>query len=371
MDKPYTNSSIFTIMEQWAPLHLAYDWDNVGLQIGSHNKPIQKIMVTLDVMESVVDEAIENNVDLIIAHHPLLFKSLKSLNTDSSRGRIIAKLLEHGITVYASHTNLDAAVGGVNDMLGDALQLESSEVLVETHKESLYKIAIYVPHSHKGEVHDALSANGAGHIGDYSHCSFQTDGIGTFKPLEGANPYIGTKDEMEKVDEVKIETIVPKNKLSVVLNAVIKSHPYEEPAYDVYPLQNEGTQFGIGRIGDLHTPMRLEDFCENVKSSFGISNLRVTGDLSKKVKRVAILGGSGEKYIQAAKRKGADVYVTGDMTFHIAQEAWQMGLTVIDAGHYIETIMKDGTKDYLEKHLNKESIEVIVSKANTDPFQFV
>src|SRR5690625_4719501 len=159
------NTDVFQIMEAWAPKKLAYDWDNVGLQIGSFHKPVRKIMITLDVLESVVDEAIEEEVDLIIAHHPLLFKPMKQVNIDSSQGRIVRKLLQHDITVYASHTNLDAAIGGVNDMLCDVLGIEDRKTLIERHKEKLYKIAVYVPTTHMGLIRDALSHAGAGHIG--------------------------------------------------------------------------------------------------------------------------------------------------------------------------------------------------------------
>ncbi|MFD2046086.1 Nif3-like dinuclear metal center hexameric protein [Ornithinibacillus salinisoli] len=371
MRQKLTNSDVFKIMEQWAPRSHAYDWDNVGLQIGSHNQPVKKIMVTLDVMESVVDEAIDQQVNLIIAHHPMLFKPIRQLNTDSSIGRTIKKLLENDITVYASHTNLDVAVGGVNDMLSDQLNLGSRKVLVPTYREPLYKIAIYVPHSHKSKVLDALGENGAGHIGNYSHCTFQTEGKGSFKPLDGSQPFIGTTNEIEKVDEVKIETIVQESNLKKVVQAMTNSHPYEEPAYDIFPLENEGEQYGIGRIGELEHAMNVEAFCNQLKLTLGLKSLRVTGDLSKNVKKVAVLGGSGEKYIHAAKRKGADIFITGDMTFHVAQEAWQLGLVVIDAGHYIEKVMKNGTKNYLDKSLTNTGIDIITSHINSDPFQFV
>ncbi|WP_085991888.1 Nif3-like dinuclear metal center hexameric protein [Oceanobacillus senegalensis] len=365
------HSTVFQVMERWAPKALAYDWDNVGLQIGSYNKKANKIMVTLDVLESVVDEAIEKNVDLIIAHHPLLFKPMKQVNVDTSQGRIVKKLVEHDITVYAAHTNLDAASGGVNDMLCDSLGVHSVDVLIETKKENLYKIVVYVPTSHIDEVRNALSNSGAGHIGNYSHCTFQLRGQGTFKPLEGTNPYIGTKDELEIVDEVRLETIVQESQLHNVIRSLIMEHPYEEPAYDIFPLKNEGNRYGIGRIGQVSKEMRLRDFCEHVKKSFNMDHIRVTGNLDKKVKKVAILGGSGEKYIHLAKRKGADVYITGDMTFHQAQDAWQSGLAVIDAGHYIEKIMKQNTVNYLQKSLDMEANNIIVSETNTDPFQFI
>ncbi|UJL44863.1 Nif3-like dinuclear metal center hexameric protein [Virgibacillus sp. NKC19-16] len=365
------NSDIFNLIEQWAPSSLSYDWDNPGLQIGSYNNTVKKVMVTLDVLESVVDEAIENKVDLIIAHHPLLFKPMKKINIDTPQGRIVQKLMQHNISVYASHTSLDIATGGVNDMLCDALDIKSREILAETDRQKLYKIAVYVPGSHINDVREAFDIGGAGHIGNYSHCTFQSAGQGTFKPLEGTNPYIGKQNELEKVDEFKIESIVQVEKLTQVIRAIIDAHPYEEPAYDIFPLDNKGKALGIGRIGTLDQQMTLEAFCGQVKTAFGITHLRVIGDLSKEVKQVAVLGGSGEKYIDIAKEKGADVYITGDMSFHTAQDAWQRGLSVIDPGHYIETVMKKGTKDYLDNKLQNDNVEVIVSRVNTEPFQFM
>lgn len=366
-----TNSDVFHVMEKWAPKRLAYEWDNVGLQIGSYNKPVKKVMITLDVLESVVDEAVGCNADLIIAHHPLLFNSIKQINTDSPQGRIIQKLIYHNISVYASHTNLDVAVGGVNDELCDKIGIHSKENLVETEAEKLYKIVVFVPKSHAKEIQAALSENGAGHIGNYSPCSFQTKGQGTFKPLDGTNPCIGSRNTVEYVDETKVETIVQEERLQETVNSIVKAHPYEEVAYDIYPLKNTGQNYGIGRIGSLEMPVMLESFCEHVKTVLEIPKLRVTGDLSKSVKTVAVLGGSGEKYIRTARQKGADVYITGDMTFHTAQDAWQSGLSVIDAGHYIEKVMMHAVKNYLEDGLNQHNIEIVTSKLNTDPFQFL
>ena len=358
-------------MEQWAPKSLAYEWDNVGLQVGSYNKPVKKVMITLDVLEPVVDEAIENHVDLIIAHHPLLFKSIKQINTDTPAGRVMEKLIKHDITVYAAHTNLDAAEGGVNDMLCDRLGVDDREVLVDTDTERLYKLAVYVPTTHLDTVRDALSGQGAGHIGNYSHCTFQTPGQGTFKPLAGTDPFIGFQDEITFVDEVKIETIVQEQKLSSVINAMIQAHPYEEVAYDIFPLKNAGKNIGIGRIGTLTPAMNVEELSAHVKAVMNISHVRVIGDITKKVNKVAILGGSGEKYIHTAKQKGADVYITGDMTFHVAQDAWVSGIPVIDAGHYIEEVMKHSTKNHLDDELQDDAVEIIVSKVNTDPFQML
>ncbi len=369
------NSNIFDALEAWAPKHLAYDWDNVGLQVGSLNREVKKIMITLDVLETVVDEAIENDVDLIIAHHPLLFKGLKQVDVDTPTGKIIEKLIANKISVYAAHTNLDITNGGVNDILCKRLGIETTDHLIQTDQEKLYKIAVYVPNSHADAVREVLGDAGAGHIGDYSHCTFQTAGKGAFKPLEGTNPYIGKVNILEFVDEVKLETIVQEQKLSEVIKQMIAVHPYEEVAYDIIPLANSGTTVGIGKIGHLQDEMKLRAFAEYVKETLNMSAVRVTGDLTKVVQKVAVLGGSGEKYIEQAIAKKADVYITGDMTFHNAQDAWVRGLAVIDAGHYIEYVMKQETKQYLEAYFSKDDpdtrVEVIISETNTDPFQFV
>lgn len=371
MTKKVINAEIFKLMEEWAPKQLAYDWDNVGLQVGSYSHQVKKVLVTLDVVDDVVDEAIENNIDLIIAHHPMLFKPLKQINVDTHHGRMIQKLLTNKVSVYAAHTNLDAAVGGVNDLLAEPLNLKSTEVLVDSYHEELFKIAVFVPVTHAEAVLDGLTNAGAGHIGNYSHCAFQMRGHGTFKPMEGTQPFIGSQDQLAKVDEVKIETIVPHNILPKTINEMIKSHPYEEVAYDIYPLKNKGETYGLGRIGELREKVTLKALGEHVKDVYDVPSVRVVGDMDKEIKKVAILGGSGEKYASIAKKKGADVYITGDMTFHSAQDAEYMGLSVIDPGHHVEKVMKQGTKDYLDKKLSTDTVEVMISEINTEPFNFI
>lgn len=363
------HSTIFNALENWAPKRLAYEWDNVGLQIGSTLTKTKKVMITLDVLESVVDEAIENDVNLLIAHHPLLFKSIKNIDVHSIKGKVIEKLIKHDITVYAAHTNLDIAKNGVNDLLCEALEIKATKHLLDVYKEKLLKLIVFVPKTHIDQVREALGNAGAGHIGNYSHCTFQSKGHGTFMPQEGTNPFIGRTKELEMVDEVKMETVVQENNVAKVLSAMKKAHPYEEVAYDLFPLEYAGETFGLGRIGSLQETITLQAFSEKVKQTFHIDCLRVVGDLTKQVKKVAVVGGSGEKFLHQAKKMGADVYITGDMTFHHAQEALEMGLAIIDPGHYIEEIMKKATKLYLTNQF--ANLPVIVSNTNTNPFQFI
>jgi len=366
---PIKHLTIFKALEKWAPRHLAYNWDNVGLQVGSNTTNTTKVLITLDVVESVVDEAIEYGANLIIAHHPLLFKPIQQINVDSLKGKIIQKLINHNITVYAAHTNLDIANGGINDLICKDLSLKNVEILEETYVENLVKLVVYVPNEYAEKVREALGNVGAGHIGNYSHCAFQSVGQGTFKPLEGTDPFIGEKNKQEFVDETKVEMIIQEGKITNVISVLKSVHPYEEVAYDLYPLKNKGQAFGLGRIGYLENKMTLASLCQKVKEAFQVSHVRFTGSPEDLVEKVAVVGGSGEKYIQKAFSKQADVLITGDMTFHHAQDAKEIGLSVIDPGHHIEEIMKRATKEYLKQTFNK--LDIMDSKINTDPFQFL
>ncbi|WP_078379673.1 Nif3-like dinuclear metal center hexameric protein [Sutcliffiella halmapala] len=359
--------------EQFSPKRYAMEGDKIGLQIGTLNKPIKKVMVTLDVLENVVDEAIEKEVDLIIAHHPPIFRALQNVTEDHAAGKIVTKCIKHDISVYVAHTNLDVANGGVNDLLAEALDLHDTKVLVPTFTESLKKLTVFVPITHAEELLSALGNAGAGHIGNYSHCSFSVGGEGRFMPLEGTTPFIGEKDMLEKVEEYRVETVFPASLEKKVISAMIKSHPYEEVAYDIYALENEGEKLGLGRVGKLPNPLSLSQFAEHVKRTLDAKNVRVVGNLDSKINKVAVLGGDGNKYIQHAKFSGADVYVTGDLYFHTAHDAMAIGLNVIDPGHYVEKIMKKGTAKKLVEAANEKKwkLDVLVSESNTDPFTFM
>jgi dinuclear metal center YbgI/SA1388 family protein len=363
---------IIQLFERFSPKGLAMEGDKIGLQIGRLNNKISRIMIALDVLEEVIDEAIEKNVHLIIAHHPPIFRPLKNIITDTTQGRMIEKLIKHDIAVYAAHTNLDVAKGGVNDLLAAALGLEKTEVLVPTFDTKLKKLVVFVPSSHEEQVRQAIGNAGAGYIGNYSHCSFSGKGMGRFLPGENTNPYIGDSGKLETVDEVRIETIVPETILKKVITAMLKVHPYEEVAYDVYPLDNKGERLGLGRIGTI-TEMTLAEFAEKVKTDLEVERVRVVGDLTSKIKKVAVLGGDGNKYFQQAKFKGADVYVTGDIYYHTAHDAMMDGLNMIDPGHNVEKVMKKGVTSILQKMCGEAGYEVDIfpSQIHTDPFQFM
>ncbi|NQD66249.1 Nif3-like dinuclear metal center hexameric protein [Bacillus haikouensis] len=371
--KTVNGHEIIQLFEAFSPKYLAEDGDPIGLQIGKLNEKVENVMITLDVLENVVDEAIKNNVKLIIAHHPPLFRPLKSLHTDTYQGRMIEKLIKNDIAVYAAHTNLDVASGGVNDLLAESLGLQEASVLIPTYSEQLRKLVVYVPKENSEELRRALGKAGAGHIGNYSHCSFSSEGKGRFLPGDNSEPHIGQKGILEEVPEEKIETIYPRSLENKILKAMFTNHPYEEVAYDVYPLENKGEPMGLGRIGRLREEVSLKDFAANVKETFGMDGIRVIGDMNAKVRKVAVLGGDGNKFISAAKRQGADAFVSGDIYYHTAHDAMMMGLNIVDAGHYIEKVMKAGVAKYLaDKCVEKGyNVNIFASKSETNPFTYM
>ncbi len=370
--KKINGHEIIQLFEQFSPKQYAMEGDKIGLQIGRLNKPVHRVMIALDVLEEVVDEAIEKEVGLIIAHHPLIFRPLKNIMTDQLPGRMIEKLLKHDIAVYAAHTNLDVAKGGVNDLLAEALGLSNTEVLVPTHEIHLKKLVVYVPTEQSHQVKEALGNAGAGSIGNYSHCLFSSSGTGQFLPGESTNPYIGESGKLEQVNEERIETVFPDYLEKKVVQAMIKAHPYEEVAFDIYNLDNKGEALGLGRIGEIQE-MTLGEFANVVKKELDVPTVRVVGDLQSMVRKVAVLGGDGNKYISSAKFKGADVFITGDLYYHVAHDAMMMGLNVIDPGHNVEKIMKKGVANYLTKISAEKGYDVTIfpSKEKTEPFQFV
>jgi dinuclear metal center YbgI/SA1388 family protein len=370
--KTVNGHEIIQLFESFSPKSLAMDGDKVGLQIGNLNRKVQNVMIALDVLDEVVDEAIAKGVQLIIAHHPLIFRPLQRITSEDPSGRLIEKLIKHDIAVYAAHTNLDIAKGGVNDLLADALGLKDTQVLFPTLEEKLKKIAVFVPITHEEIVREALGKAGAGAIGDYQYCSFSSKGSGRFLPGYEANPFIGISGKLEVVEEIKIETIYPEYLEKNILSAMFKAHPYEEVAYDLISLDNKGETLGLGRIGHV-SETTLKDFVEDVKRVLEVNTVRVVGNLNAIVKKVAVLGGDGNKYFPHARFKGADVYVTGDFYYHTAHDAAAQGLNVIDPGHNVEKVMKKGVTEKLSQLFIEKgfAVNVFPSEIHTDPFQFV
>lgn len=365
--------TIIQYMEQFAPKHLAMEGDKIGLQLGTLSKPVKKVLVTLDVLEEVVDEAIAQKADLIIAHHAIIYRQLSHLRTDQPAGRLYEKLIKNDIAVYVAHTNLDLAEGGINDLMATLLDLREVEVLEPLHTQALKKLVVFIPEEHAEQVMEAISEAGAGWIGNYSHCTFQLTGTGTFMPREGSDPFIGSRGKLEKVREVRLETIVPSDIQNRVVRAMLKAHPYEEVAYDLYPVDLPGKAWGLGRIGKLPQPISLKELAELVKSAFEVKGVRVVGPLEQQVQKIAVIGGDGNKFINRAIFAGADVLVTGDIYYHTAHDALAGGLSMIDPGHNAEKVMKRAVADMLKKKLEegRYDTEVLVSSVDTDPFRFL
>ena len=365
----YKCSEIAKFLGDWAPLRLAEEWDNVGLHIGSMEQDIRKIMICVDVTSKVVDEAIAKGVDMIIAHHPLIFKPLKRVCEDDFKGRIIYKLIRNNISVYSAHTNLDFTEGGINDYLASLLGLQEVKNLKKYKTDAFYKLAVFVPQDSEEKVREAICRGGAGWIGNYSDCTFSVKGTGTFKPLEGTNPYIGIKEKLERVDEYRIETIVPEDKLKSVIKAMIGAHPYEEVAYDVYPLELNSKEYGMGKAGKLQKPLSLDEFIAAVKGKLSIDKVRLIGNTDRQIEKVGVFCGGFDGDWSGVLKEKLDVLVTGDIKHNIAVDAIEMGLCVIDAGHFgTEKIIVPLVIERLSKEF--PALEIISNSVETDPIKF-
>lgn len=369
-----SGQTVIQLMEQLAPKYFAVENDTIGLQLGTLNKQVNRVLVTLDVTEAVVDEAIEKQVDLIIAHHAIIFRPLAKIDTDAPAGKLYEKLIKHNIAVYISHTNLDVAIGGVNDLLADVIGMEQGGAILEaTYEDRLSKVVVFIPEDSSEKVAEAMWEAGAGHIGQYSHCSYQVNGTGTFMATEGSKPFVGEINTLHREPEVRLETIVKESQIKAIINAMKKAHPYEEVAYDVIPLAIKGDIYGLGRVARLKQPQTLKELATHIKQAFNLDAVKVVGDLSKPLKKVAVLGGMGAKYVRRAKFAGADVIVTGDIDFHTAQDALADGMAIIDPGHHIEHVMIKGVASWLSERgkAQKLDVEFIASAVHTDPFQII
>lgn len=360
---------IVKIIEDWAPKQIAWEKDNVGLQVGSLRREISNILLCLDVNEKVVDEAIKRKCNLIISHHPLLFRSLKKLDIDKDNGsRIIEKLIKKDITLYSAHTNLDFTKEGVSFQLANKLRLVNQNFLLNLSSNQS-KIAVFVPIDYANKVADAMHNAGAGISGEYSNCSFRSSGTGYFKGSEKSNPRFGVKGKLERVDEVKIEVLVNSFDVSKVVSAIKQVHPYEEVAYDIYSLANENVNYGMGVIGELEKELSQKEFLNLITKSLNTKNLRFAQGLKSKIKKVAVCGGSGSDLLDAALKSNADAFVTADVKYHTFQDA-ENKILLVDAGHYeTEVPVLDKIKMRLEKSL-EDKIKVYKYPGSTNPVVF-
>jgi len=353
------NRVVFNRLEELAPPYLAENWDNSGLQLGAKDRTAEAVLVTLDVDDRAVDRALEVGANLIISHHPLFFKGIKVIDYESPTGRLIRKLIKHDITVYSAHTNLDLAPRGLSQYLAQKLGLNNIKPLGTVKSQQLIKLVVFVPETHLHTVRQAVNDAGAGFIGNYRDCSFRSPGVGTFRPLEGSRPFLGSTGILEEVAEFRLEVIVPAEILSRVVEAMLDAHPYEEVAYDLIPLKNSGQAYSYGRQGELPEAVSLEELAERVKGLLGVEHVAVSGQNPDRVKKICLVPGSGTSMIQTAVREGCQVMITGDVKYHEAKEALESGLAFIDPGHDgMELMAVDMLTSYLEETARNEGWDI-------------
>ena len=357
---------VMQVLENLAPVHLKEEWDNVGLQLGHPEAAVGRVLLALTPSETVVEEAIRLGADMIVSHHPFIFKGVKTLRCDRTLGRMAEQCIKHDIALYCAHTNLDVALGGVNDVLAERLGLVKVEGLIETQAQPLHKLVVFVPETHLEQVKAALFSAGAGAQGAYSQCAWSVSGEGQFRPEAGAAPYLGTVGALTRVKEVRLEVLVEEDKLAAVLAAMQAAHPYESVAYDVFTDHASVQRAYLGRIGRLPAPQSLGAWLSVVKETLGLPVVSYAGDPERRVEHVALCGGSAAEFLTQAKAKGADVYVTGDVKYHDAQAALELGMALVDVSHYGgERPVLARLQEFLEKNLD-ESVQVSISEAENN-----
>ena len=356
-------------IEKIIPLELAQDWDNVGLLIGEPQKNVKNVLLTIDITNDVLAEAKKLKTDLIISYHPVIWDGLKKITADGPTG-VVYDLIHSDIAVFSIHTALDSAIGGVNDGLAEIIGIRDGKPIgdyVDYPTSSNYKLVVFVPVDALAKVSNAVFAAGAGAIGNYSNCSFGAEGTGTFLPLEGAKPAIGAKGKLEKVPEIRFETIVPAEKLDEVITAMTKAHPYEMPAFDVFKLYNDQQKFGLGRIGKLAWPLQVTQIIERIKKRTGAKAVGLIGNEKTLIKTAAVCAGSCGKIINLVITAKADLYLTGELKHHHALAAKEAGLTCICLSHTVsERFILKKFAAKLQKQL--QSITIKISRKDADPF---
>lgn len=355
-------------IEELAPLAYQESYDNAGLMVGAYSDEVEAALITFDITEEIIDEAIELNAGLVIAHHPIVFSGLKKLNGNNMVERCVIKAIRNNIALYAAHTNIDNVNEGVNHKICSLLNLQECKILAPISAQ-LSKLVVFVPTDKANIVRQAMFAAGAGSIGEYDNCSFNSNGEGTFLAKENANPYVGEIGQEHHEPEVRIETIVPNIILNKVVSAMVQAHPYEEVAYDIYELKNKLNTVGAGMIGKLSEPIDEMEFLKLVKEKFNAGCVKYSPLLNKKIQKVAVCGGSGSFLIGNAIGARADVFITGDIKYHDFFRA-ENKIVLADIGHYeSEQYTKNIIYDLLMKKISKFALHL--SKLNSNPVNYL
>jgi len=358
---------IISLLESIAPLSLQESYDNCGLIVGNANDEVKGAILTLDCTEEVIEEAIANNVNLVIAHHPIVFSGLKKLNGKNYVERTVIKAIKNNIAIYAAHTNYDNIKDGVNSMICQKLGLVNLKIL-SPKSATIKKIVTYCPTANANQIRESLANAGAGSIGNYSHCSFNIDGVGTFKPEENANPVIGEKGKLHSENETRIEMIFPFYQESTILKVLFEVHPYEEVAYSIYTLSNSNQDIGSGMIAEFETSISEIEFLTQLKSTFSLGCIKHTQLLNRKIKKVAVCGGSGSFLLNQAIAAGADVYVSADFKYHEYFDA-ENKIVIADIGHFES---EQFTPQLFYNHIIKKfpTFAAHLSKVSTNPIKY-
>lgn len=327
-----TVKDICNILDAFAPPVYQESYDNAGLLVGNPQMELTGVVFSLDITEAVIDDCISKKANMIVAHHPIIFKGLKRLTGTDYVQRTVLKAIKHNIALYASHTNLDSVVGGVNYKICEKLQLKDVTILSEKQND-LLKLVTFAPSNYVKQIHKALFDAGCGHIGAYDSCSFNMEGKGTFRALEGTNPFVGEVDELHEEKEMRIEVVLPVHLQYKALSVLKKAHPYEEVAYDIYALQNTNPTVGLGCVGVLEKAMPVEEFLSMTKDVFRLKVIKHTELCKKQIQKVAVCGGSGSFLLKEAIASGADIFVSGDFKYHEYFDA-DNRIIIADIGHY-------------------------------------
>lgn len=361
---------IFKFIEDWAPKAAAWTNDNPGLQVGCPDDNISGILLCLEITPKVVEEAIRKKLNLIIAHHPFLFKPLNKIDiARDPKAQIIKTLIKNDISLYSAHTNLDFTTDGVSFQLAKKLQLKNIKFLHQSESNQC-KLVVFVPEPDVERISSLLFEEGCGIIGNYSECSFRTKGQGTFKGSEFSSPSAGTKNIFETVNETKLEVVINKWRVKEVIKKLRGAHPYEEPAIDVFPLDNSNTQFGIGAIGELASPMSKKDFLKHITEKLNLDNFRYSDTANNEIRKVAVCGGAGMEVFPFALMQKADALITADIKYHSFHDA-NGDILLIDAGHYeTEIVVLDEVEKRIKEFVKDENFGVFKFPGSTNPINY-
>jgi dinuclear metal center YbgI/SA1388 family protein len=355
-------------LEEIAPLHYQESYDNSGLLVGDINSKVKGALISLDCTESVIDEAISLGINLVISHHPIIFSSLNKINGRNYVERVIIKAIKNDIAIYAIHTNLDNVFEGVNNKIAEKLGLINCKILLPKSKQ-IKQLVVYCPLTHSLALKEALLENGAGSFRNYDNCSFSVKGKGTFRPKKGSSPFLGNLEELEEVDEERLEFFFNNEDENLLLDVMHQNHPYEQVAFQVYSLDNISSEIGSGMIGDLQKEIESKEYLDSLKSKMSTECIRHTKLINKKIKKIAICGGSGSFLLEEAKRQNADLFVSSDFKYHEFFDA-EDKIIIADIGHFeSEQFTKDLIYDLLSKKFTKFAVQL--SKVNTNPINYL